>query len=79
MKGKVVHGTKPGRSTILSSEEEEALCNYLLYVAERGFPLTRRMVMAFAWVMAKRNGKAHLLNPELGPGMRLTFVRDTQT
>ena len=70
VKGKVVHGTKPGRSTILSSEEEEALCNYLLYVAERGFPLTRRMVMAFAWDMAKRNGKAHLLNPELGPGMR---------
>ena len=28
------------------------------------------MVMAFAWDMVKHNGKSHLLNPELGPGMR---------
>ena len=68
VKGKVVHGTNPGRDPILTKEEEEYLCNYLFYMAERGFPLTRRMVMSFAWSIAERAGKASIFNPELGPG-----------
>ena len=43
--GRVVHGTNPGWDTVLSPTEEKALCNYLVYMAERGFPLTCTMVM----------------------------------
>ena len=68
--GRVVHGQKPGRSTVLSCEEEESLCNYLLYMAEGGFPLSRRMVMAYAWAIAKRSGKDEAFNKEVGPGDR---------
>ena len=67
---RVVHGRKPGRTTVLTSEEEEALCNYLIYMAERGFPLTRRMVMAYAWAVARRSGKEKAFNKEAGPGDR---------
>ena len=66
--GRVAHGTKPGANTVLTVEEEKALCTYLIYMAERGFPLTRTMVMAFAWAIAIRSGKAHRFNPDLGPG-----------
>ena len=60
IKGLVIHGQKPGPK--LSS-----LTNYLLYMADRGFPLTRTMVKAFAWAIAKRSGKDKRFNPEQGP------------
>ena len=63
-----VYGTKPGANTVLTVEEEKALCTYLIYMAERGFPLSRTMVMAFAWAIPIRSGKAHRFNPDLGPG-----------
>ena len=56
IRGNVSHGKKPGRTTILAPEEEESLTQYLLYMAERGFPLTRTTVKAFAWAIAKRSG-----------------------
>ena len=56
MKGHVSHGTLPGPSTVLSKEQEDALMTYLVYMAEHGFPLTRKMVMAFAWAIALRSG-----------------------
>ena len=46
IRGNVSHGKKPGRTTILTPEEEESLTQYLLDMAERGFPLTRTMVKA---------------------------------
>lgn len=30
VKKRVVHGTKPGRGTVLTLEEEKGLCNYLI-------------------------------------------------
>ena len=51
LKGHVIHGTKPGVTTVLTSEEENSLIKYLLYMAERGFPLTRTMVKAFSWAI----------------------------
>ena len=36
-------------------------------MAERGFPLTRTMVMAFALTIAKRSGCVYHFNEELGP------------
>ena len=38
IRGNVSHGKKPGRTTILTPEEEESLTQYFLYMAERGFP-----------------------------------------
>ena len=46
--GLVIHGQKPGLKTALSSDEEESLTYYLLYVADRGFLLTKTMVKALA-------------------------------
>ena len=34
MKGLVQHGTNPGSKTVLSAEEEEALVQYLVYMAK---------------------------------------------
>ena len=33
------HGTCPGHSTALSKQEENSLVSYILYMADRGFPL----------------------------------------
>ena len=68
LKGRVVHGVKPGVSTVLSGEEESSLVYYLLHMAECGFPLTRTMVKAYAWSLAKRMGSGHRFHPEYGPG-----------
>ena len=56
IKGRVEHGSKPGRNPALSAVEEDALVVYLLFTADRGFPLTRTTVKAFAWALAKRSG-----------------------
>lgn len=36
LKGRVKHGTNPGPSTVLTSEEEAGLVAYLLYMAKHG-------------------------------------------
>ena len=48
--------------------EEESLISYLIYMANCGFPLTRTMVKAFAWSIAKRCGTCDRFNTEYGPG-----------
>ena len=48
VKGRVQHGAKPGPGTALTVKEEGALASYLLYMVERGFPLTINMARAFA-------------------------------
>ena len=68
IKGRIKHGSKPGVSTALSSIEEDSLVSYLIYMANRGFPLTRTMVKAFAWSIAKRCGTSNRFNSEYGPG-----------
>ena len=37
-------------------------------MADRGFPLTRTMVKAFAWALAKRSGNGDRFNAATGPG-----------
>ena len=68
VKGRVVHGTNPGPPTALTAKEEKALVSYLLYVAERGLPLTTTMARAFAWAVSYRSGTQSRFNEELGPG-----------
>ena len=58
IKKKVEHGSRPGQSTVLTKEEEDGLVSYLVYIAQRGFPLTRPLNKAFAWAIAVRSGKA---------------------
>ena len=65
IKGRVTHG---GVSTALTSIEEDSLVSYLIYMANRGFPLSRTMVKAFAWSIAKRCGTCDRFNTEYGPG-----------
>ncbi len=66
IRGNVAHGKKPGRTTVLTPTEEDSLIQYLLYMGERGFPLTRTMVKAFAWAIAKRSGNDDRFSQE-GP------------
>ena len=74
IKGHVTHGKKPGVATVLSPEEESSLTEYLKYMANYGFPLTRTMVKAFAWAIAKRSGSDGRFNPQLGPGDHWWFL-----
>ena len=67
VKGRVKHGNKPEVSTDRTFVQEKSLVNYLLYMADRGFPLTRTMVKAFALAITKRSGCAYRFNEELGP------------
>ena len=55
--GRVKLKSKMGVKTALSSEEESALCNYITYMANRGFPLTIQQILGFAWCIAKEHGK----------------------
>ena len=68
IKGRIKHGSKPGVSTALSLFEEDSLVSYLIYMENRGFPLTRTMVKTFAWSIAKRCGMSNRFNSEYGPG-----------
>ena len=68
VKGLVIHGKKPGVSTLLTAKEEASLVSYLLYMAKQGFPLTKTMVKAFAWAIAKHSGRDGRFHPEFGPG-----------
>ena len=67
IKDRVKHGSKPGVCTALTFVQEKSLVHYLLYMAERGFTLTRTMVKAFAWAIAKRSGSASRFKDVLGP------------
>ena len=68
IKGRVTHGSNPGPSTVLTAREEDALASYLLYMAERGFPLMSNMARAFAWAVSMRSGTSDRFNEETGPG-----------
>ena len=46
IKDRVTHGSKPGVSTALTSIEEESLVSYLIYMANRGFPLWLRPLLS---------------------------------
>ena len=68
IKGRFKHGTSPGPVTALTLEQEEALFSYLFYIADHGYPLTRTMVKAYGWAIAKKSGNGEHCNKEFGPG-----------
>ena len=58
IKNRTTHGINPGPSRVLSKEEEEGLVEYIKYMAKGGFPMTSKIICAYAWVISKRNGKS---------------------
>ncbi|KAJ8369661.1 hypothetical protein SKAU_G00096890 [Synaphobranchus kaupii] len=52
--GRVVHGSRSGGATMLSPEDENSLVQYCLYCAPRGFPLTHRVLAAFATALRRK-------------------------
>ena len=56
LKGRVVHGTKPGPRPYLDSAEERELVNYLFDVARTGFGKTRQQIKGIAGKVAREKG-----------------------
>uniref|UniRef100_A0A1X7SKR4 HTH CENPB-type domain-containing protein n=3 Tax=Amphimedon queenslandica TaxID=400682 RepID=A0A1X7SKR4_AMPQE len=57
--GTVSVDCKPGPATVLSKEEEDKLCEYLIMMADMGYGLTRETVMHSAFVIAEKFNKKH--------------------
>ena len=68
VKKRVVHGTNPGPAPVLNNEEEGALVEYVKYMARGGFPMNRKIVCAYAMVIAQKSGKELRFNSS-GSGM----------
>ena len=58
--GSVAMGCKPGPATILSDEEEDLLCEYIINIADMGYGLTREDVQRLACKIAEKTGRKHL-------------------
>ena len=69
VKKRVVHSTNPGPAPVLNNEEEDALVEYVNYMARGGFPMTRKIVCAYTLAIAKKSGKESHFNSASGPGM----------
>ncbi|XP_060560017.1 jerky protein homolog-like [Ruditapes philippinarum] len=52
-----LHKSKMGVKTALTDEEETALCNYITYMANRGFPLSAPQLLGFELCIAKERNK----------------------
>ena len=48
---------RPGSPSILSTEEEDALAQYIVQMVDMGFGLSREDVMRLAFVIAEKSGK----------------------
>ena len=57
--GSVDIDCRPGPSSVLSKEEEDALALYIVKMVEMGFGLSREDVMHVAFVIAEKTGKKH--------------------
>lgn len=58
IKKRVAHGKNPGPCRVLSDEEEDSLVEYIKYMARGGFPMTSKIIMAYAWAISKKSGKS---------------------
>ena len=57
--GLVSPDCRPGPPTVLTSEEEARLVEYCVAMADMGFGLTRKGVMAMAFAIADKTGRDH--------------------
>ena len=58
VKQRVTHGKKSGPPRVLSDEEECGLVEYIKYMSRGGFPMTSKIICAYAWAISKRNGRS---------------------
>ncbi|MES9879439.1 MAG: helix-turn-helix domain-containing protein [Sedimenticola sp.] len=56
-----------GRPRCISESEELVIVQYVQYMADRGFPLTKLMVRRLALEVIKKHGRETLINMEKGP------------
>ena len=47
-----------GRKSFLSNQQEIDLCNYIGYMADRGFPMTISQILLIAWCIDRMSGKS---------------------
>lgn len=59
--------TGPGRKLSLTMEEEQSLINYIKYMADRGRPLTNRMLKKFATAILRRKEHDTQIDKNRGP------------
>ena len=50
---------KPGPSTVLTSEEEKCLVQYVIEMADRGFGLVSEDIMRIAFTIVDKSGRSH--------------------
>ena len=63
--GKVSMDCRPGPDTVLTEEEEGALMQYCLKMADMGFGLGREDVMCTAYLIAEKSGRKHPFKSEI--------------
>ena len=57
--GSVSMGCRPGPATILTDEEEDRLCKYIIQMADMGFGLTTEDIMSIAFKIAEKSHRKH--------------------
>ena len=57
--GTVSVDCRPGPPTILTMEEEDRLCKYIIEMADIGFGLTREDIMQIAYCILEKNHRKH--------------------
>ena len=53
LKKRVTHGKNPGPLRVLSDEEKRGLVEYIKYMARGGFPMTSKIICAYAWLFQR--------------------------
>ncbi|KAL4221115.1 hypothetical protein ACF0H5_019375 [Mactra antiquata] len=71
-----VNKCKMGVKTALTEDEELALCNYISYMANRGFPLSISQLLGFAWCIGKERNKENVFT-KTGPSQNGGEVLNT--
>ena len=74
--GKAPSGIPPGRSTVLTSAEEEVLVNYCTLMSSIGYPLKRsELLVEVKWVMDHDGRKTPFKNNLPGPDWYKGFIK----
>ena len=64
------HNVESVYKKTLSATDETALCNYITYMSDRGFPLTRKMISTLVVAIAKKSNRETQMNLDKGPSKK---------
>jgi hypothetical protein len=56
---------RPGAKTVLTMKQEQVLVDRLLYLSDRGFPVTSDWLRCHAYSYARKLGRRHLLQKSI--------------